>query len=174
MAQDPMSMFSQIWSGATVPLMMNPEQLDKKIDELRLVQSWLKINLQMLDASLAAMEMQRDTRRQFQTAFQNMSTSASSMSSTPSMPNMPQDESKVAPSPSVAADSSSPTVDSLAMPAFDDLSAWWQNLGQEFLSSLKVAPEPAVESTPESVAKSAPKKPAPKKSAPKKSEPKSV
>ncbi len=171
MAQDPMSMFSQMWSGTTLPLMMSPEQLDKKIEELRLVQAWLKINLQMLDASLATMEMQRDARRQFEAAFQNMSASA------PDAPNKPQGmpefmssgESKTAPSS---------TIDPLTMPAFDDLSAWWQNLGQEFLSSLKVAPESAPEPAAKSATKSATKSPAKKspqkKSPAKKSPPKSV
>lgn len=66
-----MDMLRNAWAGLAGPggLMQalpitpptNPEELDRRIAELRSVESWLRMNLSMLDSTIQAMEVQRAT-----------------------------------------------------------------------------------------------------------------
>lgn len=56
------SMGSQMLSGGIpTPPILNIEELDKRINELRAVENWLRLNLTMLQGSIQAMEVQRAT-----------------------------------------------------------------------------------------------------------------
>jgi len=65
--QDPLEMLRQMWSAAGVPLpgMMAPtldvDDLDKRIKDLRTVENWLQMNLNMLQATIQGLEVQRST-----------------------------------------------------------------------------------------------------------------
>jgi len=65
--QDPIEMLKRMWSGAGVPLpgMVAPtldiDELDKRIGDLRTVEHWLKMNLNMLQATVQGLEVQRST-----------------------------------------------------------------------------------------------------------------
>ncbi len=47
--------------GIPTPPVMNPEELDRRISELRTVENWLRLNLSMLEGTIQAMEVQRAT-----------------------------------------------------------------------------------------------------------------
>ncbi len=65
--QDPIEMLRRMWSGAGVPLpgMVAPtldiDELDKRIGDLRTVENWLRMNLNMLQATVQGLEVQRST-----------------------------------------------------------------------------------------------------------------
>lgn len=66
------SMGSQMLSGGMpTPPILNIEELDRRINELRAVENWLRLNLTMLQGSIQAMEVQRATIATLQ-SFANM------------------------------------------------------------------------------------------------------
>lgn len=64
---DPLAYMKKMWSnmGITVPGMimptMDPDELEKRIKDLRAVEGWLRMNLNMLSASINTLEVQRAT-----------------------------------------------------------------------------------------------------------------
>ena len=67
MAQDPMEFMRGMWSnmGFSLPGMVTPtldvNELDKRIADLKAVEGWLKMNLNMLQMTTQGLEMQRAT-----------------------------------------------------------------------------------------------------------------
>jgi hypothetical protein len=65
--QDPLEMLRRMWSGAGIPMpgMIAPtldvDELEKRIQDLRTVENWLKMNLNMLQATVQGLEVQRST-----------------------------------------------------------------------------------------------------------------
>jgi hypothetical protein len=63
--QDPFEMFRRLWGplGLPVPGMavptMDPKEVEKRIAELRSVESWLQVNLNMVRFAVQGLEMQR-------------------------------------------------------------------------------------------------------------------
>jgi hypothetical protein len=65
--QNPLDVLKGMWSnmGVPIPGMVTPtldiDELDKRITDLRAVEGWLKMNLNMLQMSIHSLEMQRTT-----------------------------------------------------------------------------------------------------------------
>ena len=78
--QDPIEFFQSLWSKAGIAFPaavpgMDADALDRKIAELKAVQSWLQTNLAMLQASIQMLEMQKSGAQGLQTltpASQNL------------------------------------------------------------------------------------------------------
>lgn len=66
-AQDPLEFVRKMWSsmGVALPGMITPtldlDELDKRIADLKAVETWLKMNLNMLQMTTQGLEMQRAT-----------------------------------------------------------------------------------------------------------------
>lgn len=64
-AQDPLDFVRNMWSnmGFSLPGMVTPtldvNELDKRIADMRAVETWLKMNLNMLQMTIQSLEMQR-------------------------------------------------------------------------------------------------------------------
>lgn len=62
---DPLSFVKNLWGGMHVPGMVTPtvsvDELDKKIQDLKTVESWLNVNMTMLKGTIQALEVQRAT-----------------------------------------------------------------------------------------------------------------
>ena len=64
-AQDPLEFVSKMWNnmGFSLPGMVTPtldmDELDKRIHDLKAVEHWLKMNLNMLQMTTQGLEMQR-------------------------------------------------------------------------------------------------------------------
>lgn len=64
---DPQDMLKQFWGSLNMPLpgMVAPtldvDELDKRITDLKAVEGWLKMNLNMLQMSIQGLEMQKVT-----------------------------------------------------------------------------------------------------------------
>lgn len=84
-SQDPLEFLKSMWGGMgfSLPGMVTPtldvNELDKHITDLKTVEGWLKMNLNMLQMSIQGMEMQRATL----SALQAMSQSAGSAETNP-------------------------------------------------------------------------------------------
>jgi len=65
--QDPLEFVRNMWSsmGFSLPGIMtptlDPNELDKRIQDLKTVEGWLRMNLNMLSASINTLEVQRAT-----------------------------------------------------------------------------------------------------------------
>jgi hypothetical protein len=63
--QDPFEMFRRLWGPLGVPLpgmsmpTLDPAELEKRIAELRSVEGWLTMNLNMVKFSIQGLEVQR-------------------------------------------------------------------------------------------------------------------
>ena len=63
--QDPFEMFRRLWGplGVPVPGMamptLDPQEIDKRIQELKSVEMWLSLNLNMLRTAIQGLEMQK-------------------------------------------------------------------------------------------------------------------
>lgn len=76
---DSMKMMSQAWQNfstitpQSTPNMMDPGELDKRIEELKAVESWLKLNLSMLSSSIHSLEIQKANLEHFSSFMDMMS-----------------------------------------------------------------------------------------------------
>jgi len=75
---DPFEMFRRLWGplGVPVPGMamptMDPQEIEKRITELKSVEMWLNMNLNMLRAAIQGLEMQKAGLQQMQGMQQAM------------------------------------------------------------------------------------------------------
>lgn len=63
--QDPFEMFRRLWGPLGVPLpgmampTLDPQEIEKRIRELKSVEVWLNMNLNMLRVAIQGLEMQK-------------------------------------------------------------------------------------------------------------------
>ena len=83
--QDPFEMFRRLWGplGVPVPGMtmptLDPNEIDKRISELKSVEAWLAMNLNMLRAAIQGLEMQKAGLQQMQGMQQAMQQAMAAM-----------------------------------------------------------------------------------------------
>ena len=83
--QDPFEMFRRLWGplGVPVPGMtmptLDPKELEKRISELKSVEAWLAMNLNMLRAAIQGLEMQKAGLQQMQGMQQAMQQAMAAM-----------------------------------------------------------------------------------------------
>ena len=74
--QDPFEMFRRLWGplGVPVPGMamptLDPQEIEKRIRELKSVEMWLSMNLNMLRTAIQGLEMQKAGLNAMQQAMQ--------------------------------------------------------------------------------------------------------
>jgi hypothetical protein len=130
-----LSMMSDMMAPLT-----NVEELDKRITDMRAVEQWLKLNLNMLQSAIQALEVQRATLATLRAfgafAQQSMTQPA------PEAP--PRHE----PQPAARAPEASEADESAAPPAFD-ASGWWNLLQAQFnqIAQFAMAQPPATTAT---------------------------
>ncbi|MCP1120651.1 PhaM family polyhydroxyalkanoate granule multifunctional regulatory protein [Robbsia andropogonis] len=138
-ASDPMSaasaVFNAPFAGLSPSLSMMSEmiapltqvdELDKRIADLRAVEHWLKLNLQMLQSTTQALEVQRATLATLR-AF-GAATAAASDAATQSMRD---GAAGASPDPSVEAAGEAMAAGLAAVPALDP-QRWWAMLNDQF------------------------------------------
>jgi hypothetical protein len=65
MTEDPMEMFRRLWGPLGIPLpgmampTLDPAEIDKRIAELKAVDGWLSMNLNMLRMAIQGLEVQK-------------------------------------------------------------------------------------------------------------------
>lgn len=72
---DPLGFIKKLWGSMNVPGMVAPpmsvDELDKKIQDLKTVESWLNVNMNMLRGTIQALEVQRATIATLQSLGEN-------------------------------------------------------------------------------------------------------
>ena len=135
-------------AGAALPGMgqwvaptLNPEELDKRIQELRTIQFWLEQNARMLGATIQALEVQKMTLTTLQTMNVQMSdlrdsltirmpaSAAAHSAASAAMPPDAADEAE--PSPPESEGPTSAAAPSETKPAVDPMQ-WWGALTKQF------------------------------------------
>jgi hypothetical protein len=113
--------------GQWVAPTLNPEELEKRINELRTVQFWLEQNARMLGATIQALEVQRMTLTTLKTMNVQMTDLRDSLKI-----NQPE-ASPPAPAaaPAARTDSAAEAAPGAAPPAVDPMQ-WWGALTKQF------------------------------------------
>lgn len=159
---DTLEFVKNLWGGMHVPGVTTPgmsgstEELDKKIADLKAVESWLNLNLGMLRGTIQAMEVQRGTLATLKAMGDSMAQAmqragadpalaqpfsqffaqAAAAPAPPAPPASPP-EAPAAPEAGAAPDSSQANA---AMPA---AVAWWNMLQDQFRQAVATAVPPA-------------------------------
>ncbi len=124
--------------GQWVAPTLNPEELAKRIEELRTVQFWLEQNARMLGATIQALEVQRMTL----STLKSMNVPLHELSETlkvppmpdyklPEMPGMPPSAAKVRKPAAKAAPKAAEGPAASALGAVDPMQ-WWSALSSQF------------------------------------------
>jgi len=72
--QDPFEMFRRLWGPLGVPIpgmavpTFDPKEVEKRIAELKSVEAWMNMNLNMLKFSIQGLELQRAALQAMKTA----------------------------------------------------------------------------------------------------------
>lgn len=75
MPSDPFEMFRRLWGPLGVPVpglampTLDPQEVEKRISELKAVEAWLSMNLNMLRMAIQGLEMQRSGLQAMQAAM---------------------------------------------------------------------------------------------------------
>ncbi len=165
---DTMEFVKSLWGAMKLPGMsmpsLSPEDIDKQIADLKAVESWLQMNMNMLRSTIQALEVQSATLnalRSMSQSFTNAAQAAGTGSATSagSMPpdgkpafDSPFDRTARAPDAAAAdADAGAPGAagafpDAAAMAAqFAAPAAWWNTVQEQFSNAVgqALAPAPA-------------------------------
>ena len=114
--------------GQWVAPTLNPEELEKRIEELRTVQFWLEQNARMLGATIQALEVQRMTLSTLQSMNVPLAELRDTLKAVAPAAEAPAPAPAPAPrpAPAAAAKKAAP-----AAPAVDPMQ-WWSALSQQF------------------------------------------
>jgi hypothetical protein len=143
-----LSMMSDMMAPLT-----NVEELDKRITDMRAVEQWLKLNLNMLQSAIQALEVQRATLATLRAfgAFAQQSMAQPAAAPTPA-PEWPRPEPAAAPRPEAAGGAEPEAGEDANAPGFD-ASAWWNLLQSQFNQIAQFAmTQPGAAATAESPA----------------------
>ena len=120
--------------GQWIAPTLNPEELEKRIGELKTVQFWLEQNARMIGMTVQALEVQRMTLSTLQTMNLPMADLRNALTLPTAAPTPPvaapaPAEPEPAPAPAAA---QTPAADAAAKPAGVDPMQWWGALTQQF------------------------------------------
>ena len=124
--------------GQWVAPTLNPEEIEKRIEELRTVQFWLEQNSRMLGATIQALEVQRMTLSTLKTMNVHMDDLRESMqirmpaaSASASAP-APAPKAVAQPAPAPASDDAGAGSSAAPTPGVVDPMQWWGALTKQF------------------------------------------
>lgn len=143
---DSVEMLKRAWSSFSLPAQFTPalsvEELDKRISELKTVEQWLTLNLNMLRGSIQGLELQRGAMSAVGAMSRAMQPDTSaSASATPTRTSDQADDTRHTAYSSADASGAAPVAEPSAEPAADLSSglqaavspaAWWSLLQSQF------------------------------------------
>ena len=152
---DPLEFVRNMWGAMKIPGMtmpsMSPDEINKQITDLKAVESWLQLNMNMLRSSIQALEIQSATLTTLQTMGKNFAQAVTPHTETvKESPAVPQSESPFAHCSSAAAKEKSDSAntehapsstqadsDPAAMAAqFVNPAAWWNVVQDQFTQAV--------------------------------------
>ncbi|MBY0573540.1 MAG: hypothetical protein K2P84_07655 [Undibacterium sp.] len=154
---DPLGFVKKLWGDMQLPGMVTPtlsvDDLDKQIKDLKTVETWLNVNMNMLRGSIQALEVQRATIAALKTMGESFA-----QASMPKPANTASTASTAqAPKPSHATDTASPEPESTIeeQSASPNPAAWWTLLQDQFKQALGSAMAEPIKVKPEAESKPA-------------------
>jgi len=117
--------------GQWIAPTLNPEELEKRIGELKTVQFWLEQNARMIGMTVQALEVQRMTLSTLQTMNLPMADLRNALTLPATPPAPPPAAPAVTPPASPSATADKPEAEAAAKPAVDPMQ-WWGALTQQF------------------------------------------
>lgn len=173
---DTLEFVKNLWGSMKIPGMnmpsMSPEDIDKQIADLKAVESWLQMNMNMLRGSIQALEVQSATLAALRSMSQSFSQAAlpsAADQGSPAFESPFAQSSTLAAGPADAPGASLPDVAATAA-QFANPAMWWNVVQEQFSNAVGQAMTPEKKKKPR---KTAAKKTAAKKAAPRKRAPKS-
>lgn len=188
---DTLDFVKNLWGGMSVPGMGIPgmvmptlsvEEINKQISDLKAVESWLTLNMNMLRGTIQALEVQSATISTLKSMGESLSAAVKSSSSAPQSAPVKKPEAQRAPEPTPEPEppKSEPKAAAAgaakeAAPGFiagqANPAVWWNMLQDQFKQAVSsaMASEPAGKAAPAATKTAAPAKP--KSAAPAKRKP---
>lgn len=162
---DPLGFVKNLWGDMKIPGMVTPtlsiDELDQQIKDLKAVESWLSLNMNMLRGSIQALEVQRSTIAALKSMGENFAKNSApekkayeAPKAEPVVKAQAQTEPEQEPKPEAAA------TPAWAMPS--EAGAWWnvvQDQFQQALSQVIVPDADVQEKKPQKSAATTTKKP---------------
>ncbi len=167
---DTLEFVKNLWGAMKIPGMsmpsMSPEDIDKQIADLKAVESWLQVNMNMLRGSIQALEVQSATLAALRSMSQSFAQAATPPSGAEDSPAFESPFAQPAPSASPAAGeraSAGALPEAAAMAAqFANPALWWNAVQEQFSNAVGQAMAPEKK---KAVRKTAAKKSTARKSA---------
>ena len=161
---DTLEFVRNMWGAMKIPGMampsMSPDDINKQITDLKAVESWLQMNMNMLRTTIQTLEVQSATLSAIQTMGQSFSHAGTSR---PTAESKPEFESPFEKSADKTDKSDSGMPDAAAITAqFANSAMWWNTVQDQFAQAVNQVVTPAKKTTSK---KTASKKTAAKKKA---------
>jgi hypothetical protein len=174
---DTLAFVKQLWGSMKIPGMampsLSPEDIDKQIADLKAVESWLQVNMNMLRGSIQALEVQIATLTALRSVGESFAKAASGAGASAPADDKPAFESPFQSSfqssfqsPFEQAAQVGATADPASMAApFANAAVWWNAMQEQFSNVVGQAMQQAVPPETKPSKKPAAKKPASSKTA---------
>ena len=142
----------QLWGSMKIPGMsipsLSPEDIDKQIADLKAVESWLQVNMNMLRSSIQALEVQSATLAALRSVGESFAKAASGAGTSSATDDKPAFESPFQ-SAFDQATSSGAAPDPAAMAApFANAAVWWNAMQEQFSNAVGQAMQQATPAEP--------------------------
>ena len=153
---DSLAFVKQLWGSMKIPGMsipsLSPEDIDKQIADLKAVESWLQVNMNMLRSSIQALEVQSATLAALRSVGESFAKAASGAGTSSAADDKPAFESPFQSplqSPFSQATSSGAAPDPAAMAApFANAAVWWNAMQEQFSNAVGQAMQQATPAEP--------------------------
>ncbi|MEO0314870.1 MAG: hypothetical protein RI928_1326 [Pseudomonadota bacterium] len=144
---DTLEFVRNMWGAMKIPGMsmpsMSPDDINKQITDLKAVESWLQMNMNMLRTTIQTLEVQSATLSAIQTMGQSFSQAGTGRPATEAKPGFESPFEKTADK----ADKPAPGMpDTSALAAqFANTALWWNTVQDQFAQAVNQAVTPAKE-----------------------------
>jgi hypothetical protein len=153
---DTLAFVKQLWGSMKIPGMsipsLSPEDIDKQIADLKAVESWLQVNMNMLRSSIQALEVQSATLAALRSVGESFAKAASGAGTSSATDDKPAFESPFQSPLQSAFDqatSSGAAPDPAAMAApFANAAVWWNAMQEQFSNAVGQAMQQATPAEP--------------------------
>ena len=149
---DSLEFVRNMWGSMKIPGMampsLSPEEINKQITDLKAVESWLQLNMNMLRSSIQALEVQSATMTALQSMSQSFAQATSPKTDASDKPIFESPFAAFTATPekqaeAPAADSASALPDPAALASqFANPTAWWNVVQEQFSQAVNKAVTP--------------------------------
>ena len=142
---DTLEFVRNMWGAMKVPGMsmhsMSPDDINKQITDLKAVESWLQMNMNMLRTTIQTLEVQSATLSAIQTMGQSFSGAGTSRPASDGKPSFESPFDKSFDKPAESADPSARATSAMPDPAafaaqFANPALWWNTVQDQFTQAV--------------------------------------